>query len=537
MRISTRPLLMLALGAAAAPVSTEAPGRVTTSFDLDDPDAGGSIVSLAALPDGAVLAASPDGRDRMRLLRFRADGQLDRGFGGSARVEGGGGEVLIRSDGGMTVLTAFGSSASTFGTPALVRVDARGRPDAAFGGGDGRLKVPLRTASAAAATADGGMVVAGDARNRAGKSRLFAVARAAANGTLDTRFGDGGVAVPFGVKGTADAVAAQPDGKVLASGTIGTLAEPQEVLVRLTGDGQRDPSFGGGDGVVELPLTSVPADSVSFALDAQGRSLISGLGPEPDSGWRILRYGQDGQPDPAFGQAGVVELDDAFAEASLVPHPDGVLVMAKYGIEEAVRLLKLNERGQPDGAFGVGGTAVTPLPFGGGSIMEGQLSFPASGFRVNAVALRPDGSLLLAGSSGVSIGDRITSHEASELALAALRPDGRLDERFGGPGRPPALRMNVVRDGLAAVRRRGLRLRIAPRRRGAILVRARAGGRTIARGVLALRAARPTTHTVPLTAGGRRLLRARRLRVTARYVANDLAGNRTRGRVRATLRR
>ena len=101
---------------------------------------------------------------------------------------------------------------------------------------------------------------------------VFASVALAAPGDLDPTFdGDGKRTINYGGNENGGAVAVQPDGKiVLVSAGLGGFA-----VTRLNPDGSSDASFGGGDGVapVTFPNAAVP-DAV--ALQPDGKILVIG---------------------------------------------------------------------------------------------------------------------------------------------------------------------------------------------------------------------------------------------------------------------
>src|SRR5262249_61389925 len=77
--------------------------------------------------------------------------------------------------------------------------------------------------------------------------------RGAAPGDLDPTFGSGGAAIlAVGVHSSADALAVQSDGKILAAGYIFDGSLCNMAIIRLDSTGALDPTFGSG-GVVSLP--------------------------------------------------------------------------------------------------------------------------------------------------------------------------------------------------------------------------------------------------------------------------------------------
>jgi uncharacterized delta-60 repeat protein len=526
----------LAAGASVAsaepPQWASAPGRVTTTFETGRRVAE-EMGGLAALPDGRVVAGGRVGRGALGLVRYLADGRLDATFGVGGAVRVGGLDqaitVVAQPDGHVTALATLPEASGKLPALALLRLEAGGAPDRAFGEGDGRVDLPLRQSCggcvSAATTPDGGMVVAG-ARQTGTKTR-FAVARVDARGEVDAMFGTGPLAVLFDRESQADSIAVQSDGSILVVGSRGT----GPILVRLTADGRLDRSFG-NRGVVELPV-----HLGTMLIDEAGRILVAGSPRERGSRFsRVARYTGSGTLDQGFGDNGVADLRRALERPQLFALPGEETLVVDADARKATTA-RLTADGRLDPTFGRHGRIVTRLGFGGGWFAADGLSdLGDHAFSSLGSVVRPDGSIVIGGSAGITRdnGGEAAETIGSELALAALDPQGHVDRRFGAAERL-SLRARVLRDRLAAVRRRGLRVRLMPRRRGLARVIATAGKRRIAAGMVPLFSVRPTTATIALTRHGRRLLRrAHHVRLALRVEANDLAGNRV--RVRATAR-
>ena len=132
--------------------------------------------------------------------------------------------MLIQPDGG--IVTA-GRRAFNGGIDfALTRHDANGNLDTGFGTGGivtTDLGTPTDEAFDMAAHPDGGFVVVGRT-DATGSNRDFGVVRYKADGNPDTGFGgDGIVTTDFaGQADQANAVAVQPDGKIVVAGLATT---------------------------------------------------------------------------------------------------------------------------------------------------------------------------------------------------------------------------------------------------------------------------------------------------------------------------
>ena len=101
----------------------------------------------------------------------------------------------------------------------------------------------------------------------------------AAAGSLDPSFGDGGrVVVDFSPNfDRANAVAAQPDGKVVLAGTDDLSSDrAQFALVRLNPDGSLDQSFGNGGKRTIGFGKNRDDEASSVAVDGDGRIVVAG---------------------------------------------------------------------------------------------------------------------------------------------------------------------------------------------------------------------------------------------------------------------
>ena len=236
------------------------------------------------------------------------DGTLDPSFGTgglvtSSAAEGANATVIDTADrivvagglgGNFSVarFTADGVLDPTFGTGGSVTTD--------FGGSDVANAVALQT--------DGKIVVAGTS------SGNFAVARYTADGVLDATFGTGGlVTTDFGGDELANAVAIQPDGRIVAAGWNVLAGFPNFpdnfVLARYTTDGVLDPTFGSG-GRVTTDFGGRYDRAHAMAIYPDGRIIVVGESFSSFGGnssdYSLARYTASGTLDPTFGSGGLV---------------------------------------------------------------------------------------------------------------------------------------------------------------------------------------------------------------------------------------
>jgi len=234
--------------------------------DLDPAFGGGDGIALsgfggnevaydvALLANGKIVVGATGG-----VVRFNADGSLDRSFGGDGRGETPAGvnadvtSVAVQGDGRVIAATAGG----------LYRFNNDGTRDMSFGGGDG---VATPDTSGDVVVLPDGRIVTGGALSARGFD---------ANGNLDPNFGRGGRNGP-GVVSAGNlapngnnssfgngAIAADAEGRIISAGTVDTVynfidgSYAALAVARFTPDGLVDSTFAtGGDntgpGVIEL---------------------------------------------------------------------------------------------------------------------------------------------------------------------------------------------------------------------------------------------------------------------------------------------
>jgi uncharacterized delta-60 repeat protein len=211
------------------------------------------------------------------------------------------------------------------------------------------------------------------------RGNVFAIQRYNADGSLDTSFGDQGLATidiatgPFAAPITDEqalALAVRPDGRIVAVGYASSTAAGGIALAQFTRDGQPDPQFGhGGRVYVEYPGNGAAFSAV--ALQGDGKIVAGGTS---EAGFLLARYNADGSPD-----------DGSAADTT------------------------------PADRFGTDGRTVIGFPLGGATL--------------HGIALGPDGRITAVGEAGSptysGIGD------VHNIALARVTASGRLDSTFG----------------------------------------------------------------------------------------------------------
>lgn len=272
----------------------------------------------------------------------------------------------------------------------------------------------------------------------------MAVLRLLPDGRLDPTFGVGGqVRIDDGGREKAQAVALQPDGRILVAGAVEAWNQdqvlPHMALSRLEADGRRDLTFAGGMVVLHGP--SRWGEARDIALQPDGRILVAGTGalkedPTRRSGdFMVGRAMPDGTLDSSFGESGIVLTDvaggwDVTDDANAVLlQPDGRIILAgrTFGSGSTVHsLVRYSVFGFVDPTFGDQGRAV------------GALAGP-----ITDAGLTPDGSIVTAG--------RAALDGRTGMAVSRYRPDGALDQSFGVVGTTVVSAPPTSRPGLGTI--------------------------------------------------------------------------------------
>ena len=263
----------------------------------------------------------------------------------------------------------------------------------------------------------------------------FALVRHNPDGSLDTSFdGDGWLTTDIN-KGDdyGRSVTLQPDGQILLGGTeYPDIYQSDFALARYNPDGSLDPNFG-TNGIV-LTDFGFYEYLESLALQSDGKILAVGNMKTiyDDHDFALARYNPDGSLDTSFDGDGLVTTDffgDQDIARDVLLQPDGKIVVAgeadKYGVavyEPSFALARYN----PDGSL--------DTSFGSESGGDGKVATYCTGYGGHgmALALQPDGKILLAGNAIIALG--YMGMETHEIVLLRYNPDGSLDTSFDGDG-------------------------------------------------------------------------------------------------------
>jgi len=343
--------------------------------------------------------------------------------------------VAIQSDGKLVVVgQTYKNNDYSDEDFAVTRYNTDGTLDNTFGrGGKVRTDFPGLAAvpSAVVIQPDGKIVVAGGAFPQFTFAGNFEVVRYNPNGSLDRSFGNGGIVTTTFPEGSyAFDVALQPDGKIVAAGTVfvdfipGEPSNTDFALARYNPDGTPDAAFGSG-GQVSTDFVGMEDDAFSVLIQSDGKIVAVGSANSPATyyDFAAVRYLSNGTIDTAFGVAGKVSTDfgdhnfDRAQSAAL--QSDGKIVAAGFaisqnGLSENFAVARYTANGVLDTTFSRDG--ITQIDFGNCCQSAYQ------------VLLQSDGKI-------ITVGYPNTEDSDSDFLLARLNPRGSLDPTFGVGGR------------------------------------------------------------------------------------------------------
>lgn len=337
-----------------------------------------------------------------------APGGLDPSFGhGGIVITNGFGtpsDAILQSNGDILVTV----NSSVGGPSGVLRYLPSGALDPSFGSGGFAAINPssllLDGAGGVALQSDGKILVSSSALTSDASQAGVAVVRLNADGTLDTAFGNGGVAfvaVPGGPSGAA--VVQEPNGDILTGGSFLTATYRSEtttgVVARFTPSGRADGTFGSGGVVASTALGGVQTLGVDAAGDVFVLPTAAELGPS-------------GAIDSAVTPAAIV--------ASSQGGPNAFLPGGKSVRTSTAFVFKGNTEAEVQ-RFLATGAVDSSFPTAEFHYVAGQTARDSS----RAIAVEPGGEIVVAGSHWLG---------TAVFGLARLTAGGSLDTTFGSGG-------------------------------------------------------------------------------------------------------
>ncbi|MBS1742086.1 MAG: T9SS type A sorting domain-containing protein [Bacteroidetes bacterium] len=427
-----------------------ADGSVDATFNIGGAGADGPVYKVALQPDGKILVAgkfnSFNGSSKAKLVRLNADGSIDGGFSVGSGFNDSVNIVTVQADGKILVggnFTTYNGSAANY----LVRLNADGSKDALFS--------PVGIGSTV-----NDIAVQTDNKILAGMQASGFLTRLTTSGATDPTF----TIAASGINAVVKAITLQTDGKILVGGLLYAPDFYYGSVVRLNSNGSVDAGF-----------SSPVYEQVNvISLQADGKILV-GNGTYYErytymAGKKIERLNTNGSVDAGFSY--YFDIDNLNQNVyALAVQADGKIVSAEsvkwqvsfrsvtapyYLGTKDFKIKRYNTNGDDDVNFVLNTSATgsskiintTAVQADGKIIVGGYFNsfngvvanhivrlntngtidptfITGSGTNaaVNAVAVQPDGKIIIAGYFNVYNG-------AAHNQMVRLNSNGTVDASF-----------------------------------------------------------------------------------------------------------
>ncbi|MBK6964850.1 MAG: T9SS type A sorting domain-containing protein [Bacteroidales bacterium] len=250
-------------------------------------------------------------------------------------------------------------------------------------------------------------------------------------GTLNPAFSENGWDTIYGNNNGFEItrVLIQPDEKILVCAEANFSNEGhQAVILRYTNNGNIDPDFGGGDGMVkskEDESINLYTRAAGMALQSTGKIIVAG--DQFYNSERIFRLNPDGTLDGTFGTDGVVDINrpnSEFIYHVAVQSDDKIIVCGKESrfvsgvLEPHVFLWRFTPDGAMDMSFGNAGVVSYNS--------QAWLGTFETYLIINDLIVLPNDDIL--------INQSFTKYPDSFVMLSKLNASGAFDQSFGVAG-------------------------------------------------------------------------------------------------------
>jgi uncharacterized delta-60 repeat protein len=381
------------------------PGFLDNSFGVNGIALSPFVTNLSY---GRAMALQPDGKILVTgeklvgtylkafVVRYNSDGSFDGNFTNLVTGIGPfwefGRAIALQNDSLIVVAGDFNNPSFNLDY-LLLRLNPSGTYDTSFGNGGivttGFAPNSIDETKALALQPDGKIVIAGVTAN---PDRDVALLRFNFDGSIDTTFGiNGKVFTDINNENQqANAIALQPDGKIIVAGFSFTIATGNDLAVfRYHPNGALDTSFG----VNGIAIPGINADDdagLALSLQNDGKIVIAGYTYTnftfADN--LIVRLDSTGIPDTSFNSSGIVIINNSSNEnisTGVIIQPDHKIVTSGRALQSSLdfSLSRFNSNGVIDSTFGNNGHVFTDIA------LEDDESF--------ASLMQPDGKIVLTG--------------------------------------------------------------------------------------------------------------------------------------------
>ncbi len=320
--------------------------------------------------DGIVTTSIGDSNSRANAVAIQSDGKI---------VAAGFGYNGTSADFALARYNTNGSLDSTFDNDGIVTT--------AIGGG-----ISNNVITSMLIQPDGKIVTGGSSTNINNSAYVFTLTRYNTDGSLDNSFDTDGIAITqVWYHDAVNALALQSDGKIIAAGlSLNFNYDLDVALARYNTDGSLDNTFD-NDGIVTTVIGASTDIANAVAIQPDGKIVIAGVTYNGfDFDFALVRYNANGSLDNTFDTDGIVTTIigpyEDYAYAIAIQSDEKIVVAggaANFNSLTDIALVRYNTNGSLDSAFDSDGIVITPV---GTSHSEGY-----------SMAIQPDKKIVVAG--------------------------------------------------------------------------------------------------------------------------------------------
>ena len=378
-------------------------------YKLTDINVARDDIARAVLvqPNGRILTGGNSfdmiGNSNIAIVRMKSNGSFDNtfGLGGITTIAGGFFCDMALLSNGKIIVAGSGVGPTNVNNYIVYRLNKNGTLDNTFGvGGSVEINIPYigMICYDVAIQSDGRILLAGYSGANGGFGNMLVV-RLKANGAIDNTFGTAGkfTLLLSGKHSECHQLAIQPDGKIVAGGSIDTLImyaflKYDFAAIRLNTNGTLDNTFGVG-GIVRADKGTTD-ESYATAILSDGRIILAGFSNfYVNSRFAVLCVLPNGSLDLSFGTDGWLFLDfyggSAIAQAIAVETDDDIIIGGYSSLwtdgilNYSIALAKVSSNGIADATFGASGI---------------DTSFQSTLYKAcNDIVLQADGKIIAGG--------------------------------------------------------------------------------------------------------------------------------------------
>jgi uncharacterized delta-60 repeat protein len=358
-----------------AVVKLTSTGGFDTTFDTDGKlfftfpyGAGDYVYTSEIQSDGKILVGGTsffNFKDFYSVARYNANGSIDTTFGTNGLVlidnsnYGSVNDIAIDANG--KIIVAGGNTYAV-----VLRLNSNGTLDTTFGtNGFANFTTSFSSANDIKVLSNGKILIAGNEAYTIGTtfSGNFMLVRLNSNGTLDTTFGTNGISNLGSTVADQESlfkIEVQPDGKIVAAGTINNGSDLDIVIYRYNSNGTFDTTFN-GNGSTTFASSGYDRP-YGLAIQNDGKILVSG---DLNDTVKMARFTSSGSIDTSFDSDGIVDVstNDITYSSSLKLTSDQKIILtgslAQSNIDSDFSTLKFNSNGTLDTTFANSGKLTT----------------------------------------------------------------------------------------------------------------------------------------------------------------------------------